>query len=199
MNKQDLLDVMNTKDIRCIGNSEDVIFVNNIEEYRGKDNKNYCDGINVLINSEDGLEDDISQLYCILNCGCHRNLEDYYSEKNMYDNPDEFISIAEKEIAPKPVEVTYYWYHHMMNDKDRKTIQKAIDEHDFETFIKYYKHYNSEGIKHGYIDNDEFNAFFPIVYLPNEASFIVDNEWHWINILHKDNFNRITFSESECG
>ena len=49
----------------------------------------------------------------------------------------------------------------MMDDKDRKRIQKALDEHDFDTFIKYYKKYNSKGIQEGFIKKDEFNAFPP--------------------------------------
>lgn len=52
MEKQDLLNLLNTKDIRCIGNSEEVIFVDNYEDYINKDNKNYCDGINLVINSQ---------------------------------------------------------------------------------------------------------------------------------------------------
>lgn len=199
MEKQDLLNLLNTKDIRCIGNSEEVIFVDNYEDYINKDNKNYCDGINLVINSEQVI-DDISQLYCILKCGCYYNLSDYYSEKEFYNNQETFFNKAKEEMAPRPVELTYYWYHHMMPSKDRKAIQKAIDSHDFETFISFYKKYNSQGIKDGYIEKNEFNSFIPIIYLPDQASFISNNnEVLFLNILEIDNFNRISYSESECG
>ena len=87
----------------------------------------------------------------------------------------------------------------MMNNEDRKAIQKALDEHDFDTFVKYYKIYNSKGIKEGFIEKDEFNAFFPITYLPDTAVYFVDNVAYYLNILTIDNFNRIIYSESECG
>lgn len=198
MEKEQILKLLNSKDIRCIGNSEEVIFVTNYTDYIGKDNKNYCDGINVLINSEK-VEDDISQLYCVLDCGCIFNLSDYYAKNGFYDNIEQFYNTAKEHINPKIKELDYYWYHHGMPIKDREAIQKAISNHDFETFISFYKKYNSKGIKNGYIETEEFNAFFPIIYLPDTASYFIDNKHYLVNILSKDNFNRITYSEYECG
>lgn len=96
-------------------------------------------------------------------------------------------------------EVNYYWHHHMMSEKDRKTIQQALDNHDFITFIKYYKIYNSKGIQQGRFYKD-INCFCPVVYLPDEASYKNEKgDLEFIDILDRDNFNKITFSESECG
>jgi len=199
MNKeQRFYDLMNSKDIRCTTNSKDVIFIKDYLKNLDKDDKNYCDGINLIINSED-VQDDISQLYCILKCGCHKNLADFYSENYFYDNLEQFMEIAEEQIEEKPIEINYYWYHHGMPSIDKEKIQKAIDEKDFDTFINFYKKYNSEGIKKGIFIKD-LNSFCPIVYLPDTATWVAkDNVVHWLDILNKDNFNRITFSENECG
>lgn len=96
-------------------------------------------------------------------------------------------------------EVDYYWYHHMMPSKDREAIQQAINNHDFKTFIKYYKIYNSKGIQKGQY-HEEIKCFCPVIYLPNTALYTDKRGFtRSLDILCKGNFNRITSSESECG
>ena len=51
--------------------------------------------VNVILNSE-SIQDDISQLYCILECGCHKNLEDFYTENHGFDDLDQFYEAAKK-------------------------------------------------------------------------------------------------------
>jgi hypothetical protein len=55
---------------------------------------------------------------------------------------------------------------------------------------------NSKGILEGYIDS-EFNCFIPLIYLPD--SIYVPEQNDYISVLDRNNFNKITFSESECG
>lgn len=96
-------------------------------------------------------------------------------------------------------EVIYNWYHHGMIKEDRNKIEKAIKDKDFETFIHFYKIYNSFGIQHGQI-NKKFDAFCPTIYLPDTAIvYEGDQIIEEICILDKNNFNKITFSEYECG
>lgn len=96
-------------------------------------------------------------------------------------------------------EITYNWYYHGMIDSDKRKIEKAIKDKDFETFIFFYKKYNSMGIQYGQIYK-EFDAFCPIVYFPNTAYVWENNEIkEEINILERENFNKITFSEYEHG
>jgi hypothetical protein len=84
----------------------------------------------------------------------------------------------------------------MIDDAYRENVQNAIDNHDFETFIYWYKKLNSKGILEGYIDS-EFNCFIPLIYLPD--SIYVPEQNDYISVLDRNNFNKITFSESECG
>ena len=97
-------------------------------------------------------------------------------------------------------EYIYYWYHHMMDDKRKNYIQTIINNHNYEAFIKEYKRLSIEGIKLGKFD-EEFNSWFPIIFLPDTIS-VYDkntNEIEYISVLDKDNFNKITYSECECG
>lgn len=100
----------------------------------------------------------------------------------------------------------YYWYHHMaMSGEEMNEINKAIEEHNFEEFLKYYKKYNGLGLKDGNIDDThEFSnmrIFCPIVYFPDYA-YIYEDEYDdgtEIFILDEEEFNKITHSECECG
>ena len=93
--------------------------------------------------------------------------------------------------------VTYYWYDHMLlrENGDAAKVQKAIREHDFETFMSLYHKYqniNSEGED--------------IIFFPNHATM-----WQYDEILGEDEpigevdittrggFEMITDSEYECG
>ena len=201
MNKK-LVDLLNKKDFRHISNYDEVIFIeesiDNVD-FSKNENINYCDGVN-YVNPGREINDDIARIYGVRKSGCPYNLEDFYSEVVCKISSDEeLIKIIDETFKDKPVKVDYFWYHHMMNKEDRETITKALDELDYDTFIKYYKKYNSYGILNG-IFSEEFNCFCPIVYLPDVASYIDENgEIQFLNILSKHNFYKITFSECECG
>lgn len=97
------------------------------------------------------------------------------------------------------MEYTYYWYHHGMSQNDRQRIHEAIESHNFEVFISFYKKYTIQGIKNGFY-SDEFDCWFPIVYFSNSITVfdgeeIVDD----ISIFDRENFNKITFNECENG
>lgn len=99
-------------------------------------------------------------------------------------------------------EINYYWYYHMMPDDERNKISKSIKEHDFNKFIEFYRKWNSYGIIKGKIINMDGDIFFcPLVYLPDQASFLNEetDKIEYINILDKNNFDKITYEECECG
>ena len=81
------------------------------------------------------------------------------------------------------VEVVYYWYHHMIDKTMRDDIQKAIDTHDYETFMKY-------------ADKDVHCEFLPV-----SASIYSNGEFigNVAICQSKEAFSLITHSECECG
>lgn len=93
----------------------------------------------------------------------------------------------------------YYWYHHMMPDNERKEIEKALNEKDYFKFIDLYKKYSIEAIKYGqYIE--EFQSWCPMIFLPDQISiWNGDNHEGYLSILDKENFEKITHHECECG
>lgn len=96
-------------------------------------------------------------------------------------------------------EYIYYWYHHMMPSKERKVIQKALDEKDYFGFIDLYKKYTIQAIEYGTY-YDEFKCWIPMTFLPNHIVVWENDEIiEKISILDKENFDKITFSECECG
>ena len=93
----------------------------------------------------------------------------------------------------------YYWYHHMMPDNERKEIEKVLNEKDYFKFIDLYKKYSIEAIKYGqYIE--EFQSWYPMTFLPDQISiWNGDNHEGYLSILDKENFEKITHHECECG
>ncbi len=89
------------------------------------------------------------------------------------------------------MEVVYYWYHHMMNSRTRKEIQRCIDSKDFKGFMKW----------RGRLNRANRDCPFDIEYLPDTAlAYSGDDDGvELIDILNQENFSKITFSESECG
>lgn len=97
------------------------------------------------------------------------------------------------------MEYVYYWYHHGMPHSERQRIYEAIEGHDFEAFIYFYKKYTIQGIRNGFY-SDEFNCWFPIIYFPNSISVFSGKEIiDVIDIFDKENFDKITFNECENG
>lgn len=96
-------------------------------------------------------------------------------------------------------EYIYYWYHHMMPIEERKKIEQALDNKNYFDFINLYKKYTIESIKLGKY-YEEFQAWCPMVYLPDYISVWENNELiDHISILDKKNFDAITAHENECG
>ena len=87
--------------------------------------------------------------------------------------------------------VTYYWYDHLLlrENGDAEKVQKAIREHDFDTFMSFYHKYQnitSEGEE--------------IIFFPEYARIYINNDYVGeYYILSEYGFNQITDSEFECG
>lgn len=87
--------------------------------------------------------------------------------------------------------VTYYWYDHMLlrENGDAVKVQKAIKEHDFETFISFYYKYQN-------ISTEEDD----IVFFPSYATmWQYDEPIGEVNVTTRGGFEMITDSEYECG
>ena len=96
-------------------------------------------------------------------------------------------------------EYIYYWFHHMMPENERKYIEKIIDKKDYNAFINLYKEYTIKGINQGGF-YEEFNCWCPIVYLPNSIAVYENGEWvKDVSALDKSEFEKIVYSECECG
>lgn len=95
--------------------------------------------------------------------------------------------------------IIYYWFHNNMPREDRDNIQKAFDNKDFKTFIKYYKKYTAKGILDGkYVYTDEGECvFMPIEYFP--YSILRPSDYRVFCILNEEDFKEITYFEYGCG
>ena len=99
---------------------------------------------------------------------------------------------------------TYYWYHHMMPQKEQKIIFDAIQNKDYNKFIELYKKYSILAIQHGRY-YDEFESWIPTIYLPDTISVYSNKDdidellIEEVSVLDKNNFMKITYTECECG
>lgn len=85
--------------------------------------------------------------------------------------------------------VTYYWYDHLLlrENGDAEKVQKAIKEHDFETFMFYYNKYQT-------------NRKDDLIFFPKLAHIWENDDCiGQFCVLTKGGFNKITDSEFECG
>ena len=93
------------------------------------------------------------------------------------------------DYSPAIEEIDYYWYHHgIIPAAEKEKITKCIYNHDFESFCKFREKWNDVG--KGY---DWYNQ----VFLPGTA-FDPDARRN-IDITVPEGFNRITYTECECG
>ena len=86
--------------------------------------------------------------------------------------------------------VTYCFYWHLNPNFPAQEIIEAINDKDYEKFMKYYEEWNTIGKKQG------------MLYLPDDASVCAEKDYeHMVttNILNKHNFMQITHCEYECG
>ena len=96
-------------------------------------------------------------------------------------------------------EYIYYWNHHMMPTTERQEIEKVLNNKDYFSFIELYKKYSIKAIEYGQYYK-EFESWIPMTYLPSSISVWQDNQFiEYISILDRNNFNKITYHESECG
>ena len=95
---------------------------------------------------------------------------------------------------------TYYWYHHMLPVEDQNKISKVIQSKDYFAFIKLYKEYSIKALQYGKY-YEEFGCWMPMTFLPDSIS-VYDSEtnnFEYVSVLKKENFEKITYSECECG
>lgn len=94
----------------------------------------------------------------------------------------------------------YYWYHHMIPDIERNKINKALIDKNYFDFIELYKTYKIKSVEYGQYDNN-FSSWYPMTFLPSTIS-VYDNNTDtidYISVLDKENFEKITHFECECG
>ena len=78
-------------------------------------------------------------------------------------------------------DIDYVWYHHMCLYGKLDSIRQAIDDGDFDTFMRYYHQYG--------------NQFFPRTAYIHSGDKVIGE----IDIDNPDGFAMITFNECECG
>ena len=71
---------------------------------------------------------------------------------------------------------------------------------DYFKFIELYKEYSIKAIQYGKY-YEEFGTWFPMIFLPDIITvYDSDKEtFEYVSILDKENFEKITYSECECG
>lgn len=93
----------------------------------------------------------------------------------------------------------YYWYHHMMPKDERKNIEKVLDEKDYFEFLNLYKKYTIQAIKLGEY-SEELQSWIPMIFLPNYISCWDGEDYLYdLPVLDKNNFEKITDYDCECG
>lgn len=87
-------------------------------------------------------------------------------------------------------EANYFFYHHMdMPTEDQYQVEEAVENHDFKSFMEMYKKWQ-KGRKDGFC------------YLPDKVMVSYgdkENDYFEMSILNKENFERLTYAECECG
>lgn len=94
----------------------------------------------------------------------------------------------------------YHWYHHMMPTEERQKITQALKDKDYYAFIVLYKKYAIKAIEDGQY-YEELKSWLPMVYLPDTISVYDENTKliETVSVLKRDNFDKITETECECG
>lgn len=93
------------------------------------------------------------------------------------------------------VEIIYFWFDNnniLSQNGDDQLVNKAIEEGDYETFMKFYNYYNNE-----YKYDSKGGA---VIFFPNEAALFYRDECiGQINIIEPLGFSMITSYSQECG
>ncbi len=82
------------------------------------------------------------------------------------------------------MEIVYFWYDHLLlrSNGDAKKVEQAIADHDWPTFMRFKKKYGK-------------NYFPDFAFVCDENDEIVEE----LDVRIKENFDRIEYSEYECG
>ena len=88
----------------------------------------------------------------------------------------------------------------MIPIEEQNKISQVIQNKDYFSFIELYKEYSIKAIQYGKY-YEELAAWCPMVFLPNMISVYDYNTdtFEYISVLEKENFEKITYSECECG
>lgn len=86
--KINLIEIMNGKKIYSRFSDKLVTFVDEITDSMSEDGV-YSDGMSMIDNIE-GVEDDISGMYCIMKDGTQYNMEDFYEEFGAFEGDSDF-------------------------------------------------------------------------------------------------------------
>ena len=92
------------------------------------------------------------------------------------------------------IEIVYYWFDHLIlrQNGDAVKVNNAIQNGDYNTFMKYYNYYNYE---YKYDNNGGSIIFFPDV----ATIYYQDENIGYIDITNPIGFNMICYNEMECG
>jgi hypothetical protein len=99
---------------------------------------------------------------------------------------DHIVPVVPTEITmDSEVDIFYQWYTHLNPDVDVKEIESAIEDHDYETFIKWFERLISEEWE----------------YLPTAANIYIGNNYVGTVCVAYDEglFSLITDYDHECG
>lgn len=91
--------------------------------------------------------------------------------------------------------VIYYWFDHLLlrHNGDAEKVQQAIAAHDFDTFMKFVKKYPPYLAEDGVTEE----VFFPAYATVYDET--TDEAIGELNIMNRENFNKIDSSDFECG
>jgi hypothetical protein len=99
---------------------------------------------------------------------------------------DHIVPISPTEITmDSDVDILYQWYTHLNPDVDVKEIECAIENHDYQTFMKWFDKLQGEELE----------------YLPTEAYIYINNAYvGTVCVVYDEGlFAMITDNDHECG
>ena len=88
----------------------------------------------------------------------------------------------------------------MIPVEEQNRISSIIQNKDYFKFIELYKEYSIKAIQQGKY-YEEFRTWLPMIFLPDIITvYDSDKEtFGYVSVLEKENFEKITYSECECG
>lgn len=88
----------------------------------------------------------------------------------------------------------------MIPVEEQNRISSIIQNKDYFKFIELYKEYSIKAVQQGKY-YEEFRTWLPMIFLPDIITvYDSDKEtFEYVSVLEKENFEKITYSECECG